>query len=218
MIRSVLFDLDGTLLNTLEDLKNSTNFALKKFGFPEKSTEEVRRAIGNGLRRLMALSVPKYTDGATVDAILAEMKAHYREHCADATVPYDGVLPMLEALKRKGVKTAVISNKAAPITEFLCRTYFDGLIDAAFGESPTMRRKPAPDMVNAALTALGCSRNEAVCVGDSEVDMLTAGAAALPCLCVGWGFRTPHELAEQGIEDAFPNVASLGLFLLAEAT
>lgn len=214
MIKTVLFDLDGTLLNTLEDLKNSTNFALKKFEFPQKTAEEIRRAVGNGLRRLIALSVPTGTADETIDAVLTEMKAHYRLHCNDATAPYDGILPLLRELKRHGIQTAVVSNKAAPMTELLCRAHFDGLIDAAFGESPAMRRKPAPDMIDAALSALGSTRSEAVYVGDSEVDVLTAKNAALPCLIVGWGFRTSAELSAGHIGTVYPTVSALAEALL----
>lgn len=189
MIKNLIFDLDGTLLNTLSDLRDSTNFALKKFDFPERSTEEIRNFVGNGLRMLIRRAVPNETDEETVDRVLAEMKAHYREHYHDGTVPYDGILPFLTEMKKRGFHMAIVSNKADPMVQLLRTLYFDDLISVAVGELEGIARKPAPDMVEIAMQRLGCTAENAVYIGDSEVDIETAKNAGLPCLSVGWGFR-----------------------------
>ena len=189
MTNTILFDLDGTLLNTLEDLKNSVNFALKKFGYSEKTLEQVRASVGNGLRRLIELSVPEGTSSETVDAVLATMKLHYQDHCAIKTAPYPGILELLDQLKAAGFRMAIVSNKAAPMTEQLRQKFFAAQVPFAFGESAELRRKPWPDMPVAALKQLGSTAENSVYVGDSEVDVQTARNAGIPCLSVGWGFR-----------------------------
>lgn len=217
MIDTILFDLDGTLLNTLEDLKNSANFALKKFGFPTRTLDEVRRFVGNGLRRLIAQAVPPETSEKTIDAVLAEMKLHYQARCTDNTVPYDGIYELIDALRSAGFRMAIVSNKAAPMTERLREKFFDGRIDVAFGESPQLRRKPSPDMPLAALERLGSSISRSVYVGDSEVDLLTAENAKIPCLSVGWGFRSAQILEDAGASKVYYTPQSLCEALLSLA-
>lgn len=218
MIDTVIFDLDGTLLNTLEDLKNSTNFALKKFGFSERTLEEVRIFVGNGLRRLIEQAVPEETDAATVDAVLAAMKAHYQEHCVCKTVPYPGIFELLEHLKSAGFRLAIVSNKAAPMVAQLRKAFFDGQIEIALGESEQLRRKPWPDMVFSAIEQLRSAAERTVYVGDSEVDVQTAKNAGIPCLSVGWGFRSAQVLRRAGVEKIYDTPQALldALLLLGE--
>lgn len=198
MRKTAIFDLDGTLLNTLEDLHDSANFALKTFGFPERTLEEVRSFVGNGLRNLMVRCLPEDSDA--VDTVLAEMKRHYATNCHSKTHPYDGILPMLEALRAADFRLAIVSNKADPMVQLLREVYFSDLVPVAVGELPDIRRKPAPDMVDRALSLLGAERSDAVYVGDSEVDILTAQNAGLPCLSVCWGFRSAELLREHGAQ------------------
>lgn len=208
-MKTLIFDLDGTLLNTLEDLKNSTNYALKVLGFQEKSLTYVRNSVGNGLRNLMIRCLPEGSSEETVDLLLREMKRHYQVHCHDLTLPYEGILPMLERLKAEGYGLAIVSNKADPMVQELNRTFFDGLISVAVGEAPDCRRKPAPDMVNKALLRLGASAEDAIYIGDSEVDIQTAANSGLPCLSVGWGFRDPEVLFESGAKRVYASPADL---------
>ena len=209
MIQNLIFDLDGTLLNTLADLRESTNYALKKFDFPVRSTEEIRNFVGNGLRMLIRRAVPNFADEETVDRVLAEMKAHYREHYHDGTVPYDGILPFLTEMKKRGFHMAIVSNKADPMVQLLRTLYFDDLISVAVGELEGVARKPAPDMVEIAMQRLGCTAENAVYIGDSEVDIETAKNAGLPCLSVGWGFRDEEILHNAGAKTIYHSPAEL---------
>ena len=205
-MKLLIFDLDGTLLNSLEDLMISTNYALKKFGFPERSLEEVRRFVGNGLKLLMVRAVPKHTDEQTIEMALSAMKAHYKIHCHDKTVPYDGIINMLQSLKSRGYHIAIVSNKAQPMVDILKEFYFRDLVDLAVGESKGRATKPAPDMVYAVQKRFP---EEAVFIGDSDVDIKTAGNAGIPCLSVGWGFRTEQQLHEAGAEKVYFTPAEL---------
>ena len=216
MIKNLIFDLDGTLLNTLADLRDSTNFALKKFNFPERTTDEVRNFVGNGLRMLVKRAVPQGTNDKTVDAVLSEMKAHYREHYHDGTVPYDGILPFLRKMKRCGLRMAIVSNKANPMVQLLRTLYFDDLIPVAVGELDGVPRKPAPDMVRIAMQRLGCTEENTVYIGDSEVDIETAKNAGLPCFSVGWGFRTEESLRSAGAETIYCSPAELQEALISQ--
>lgn len=216
MIKNLIFDLDGTLLNTLADLRDSTNFALKKFNFPERTTDEVRNFVGNGLRMLIKRAVPQGTNDKTVDAVLSEMKAHYREHYHDGTVPYDGIFPFLHKMKRCGLRMAIVSNKANPMVQLLRTLYFDDLIPVAVGELDGVPRKPAPDMVRIAMQRLGCTEENTVYIGDSEVDIETAKNAGLPCFSVGWGFRTEESLRSAGAETIYCSPAELQKALISQ--
>ena len=195
---ALLFDLDGTLLDTLSDLRDSTNFALKKFGFEGKNTETIRNSVGNGLKKLIQRSLPNGASEDTVDAVLAEMKAYYTLHCCDKTKPYEGILPMLHSLKSNGYSMAIVSNKADSVVQLLRNTYFEDLIPVAIGESDALKRKPAPDMIFAAMRKLHAEH--AIYVGDSEVDIQTAKNAGLPCCSVCWGFRSKEQLSAAGAE------------------
>ena len=189
----LLFDLDGTLLNTLEDLKDATNYALRHFGYPEKSLEEIRRAVGNGAANQIRKSLPEGTDEDTVQEILAFYKDYYASHCQIKTAPYDGVLAAVENLKKK-YPVAIVSNKPDPAVKTLCAQYFGDTY--ALGESAACPRKPAPDMVYQGMKAID-ARN-CIYIGDSEVDILTARNAGVPCLSVLWGFRDREQLEAGG--------------------
>ena len=190
MKTGILWDLDGTLLDTLEDLVDAVNHTLAQFGYPARSTEEVRSCVGNGVRRLLSQAAPA---GADVDALQAEFQIYYKGHCRIKTKPYDGIMEALAQL-RKEYPMAVVSNKPDVAVKPLCDEYFPGLY--ARGESADCPRKPAPDMVYAAMAALGVE--QCVYVGDSEVDVLTAQNAGVLCLSVLWGFRDRDEIAAAG--------------------
>lgn len=190
MRTGILWDLDGTLLDTLEDLTDSVNFALRQFGYPERTTEEVCSFVGNGIRRLIEKAVP---DGADADEVLDIFRPYYNGHCQIKTRPYDGILDALAELGEK-YPMAVVSNKADSAVKPLCAQYFPGLY--ARGESTDCPRKPAPDMMFKAMEAIGVER--CIYVGDSEVDVLTAQNAGVPCLSVLWGFRDREEIEAAG--------------------
>ena len=190
MKTGILWDLDGTLLDTLEDLADAVNFALQQFGYPERSIEEIRCFVGNGARRLIERSVPA---GGDADAVFDTFRAYYDTHCRIKTRPYDGIM---EALQKLGEKypMAVVSNKPDSAVKPLCAEYFPGLY--ARGESTDCPRKPAPDMVFKAMEAIGVE--SCIYVGDSEVDVLTGRNAGVPCLSVLWGFRDRAEIMDAG--------------------
>ena len=188
----ILFDLDGTLLNTLEDLTDATNYALRQFGYPTRTQEQVRRAIGNGAANQIRKSLPDGTPEETVQQVLAVYKTYYTSHCQIKTRPYEGVLEALDELKKYPV--AIVSNKPDAAVKALCTDYFPGIY--ALGETPDCPRKPAADMVYQGMRAIGVDR--CIYVGDSEVDVLTANNAKVPCLCVLWGFRDKEDMTAVG--------------------
>ncbi len=214
MRKTLVFDLDGTLLNTLGDLRDSTNYALKKFGYPERTTEEIRNFVGNGLKMLIVRALPK--DSPDVEAVLAEMKRHYVRNCANLTRPYDGIPEMLAKLSGAGFRLAIVSNKAAPMVSLLREHYFSDLIPVAVGESEAIARKPAPDMVFEALRQLGSAQEDAVYIGDSDVDILTAKNSGIPCRSVCWGFRSEEELCRSGAKTVYRTPEELYRALTAD--
>ena len=189
----ILFDLDGTLLDTLADLTDATNYALAQFGYPLRSMEQVRRAVGNGAANQIRKSLPEGTAEDAAEQVLQVYKPYYTAHCQQKTCPYSGVLEQLEILKEK-YPVAIVSNKPDSAVKALCAEYFPGIY--ALGEKPDCPRKPAPDMVYKAMADLGMDR--CVYVGDSEVDVLTAKNAGMPCLCVLWGFRDRDDMEAAG--------------------
>lgn len=195
---AVIFDMDGTILNTLEDLKISLNHALELNGFAKRSLEEVRRFVGNGIRRLVELGVPENTDTESIDRVFADFNAYYAQHCNDNTRAYDGIIELIKELDKLGIKTAVVSNKSDYAVQELCEIYFKGMFCAAIGLKDGIRKKPYPDSVNEVLGKLGISRENAVYVGDSEVDIATAKNADMDCISVDWGFRSDNELTQAG--------------------
>lgn len=194
----VIFDLDGTLLDTLGDLAASTNYALRAEGLPERTLDEVRRFVGNGVRLLMERAVPGGAAHPRFELLLATFKRHYVDHCLDRTAPYAGVDAMLRALKARGHRIAIVSNKLQSGVTALYETFFRDTVEVAVGERPEVRRKPAPDMVRQALCELGCASDNALYVGDSDVDVATARAAGVPCISVLWGFRDRDFLIRHG--------------------
>jgi phosphoglycolate phosphatase len=200
MYKVYIFDLDGTLLDTLTDLAASTNYALREHGMPERSLDDVRRFVGNGVRKLMERAVPDGADNPLFDETFATFRLHYMEHALDTTRPYDGVPEMLATLKSRGCRIAVVSNKMMAATQELCQHFFPDTVEVAIGEHEAegIRKKPAPDTVYAALSALGVTKDHAVYVGDSDVDIATARHAGLPCISVLWGFRDRDFLLHHG--------------------
>lgn len=195
---TVVFDLDGTLLNTLEDLMDAVNYALEKYGYPQRTYEEIRAFVGNGVRTLMERAAPDGAQNAHFEELLSAFRAYYTEHCEDKTRAYDGVIELMERLKSAGCRLAIVSNKLDLAVKELNRSYFHGMVQAAIGEKEGISRKPAPDMVENALAELGSSKNEAVYVGDSDVDIQTAANSGLPCISVSWGFRDAQFLRKCG--------------------
>lgn len=200
MYKAVIFDLDGTLLDTLKDLANSVNYALREFGYPERTIDEVRRFIGNGVIKLMERATPDGIDEEAFEKCFNTFRSHYLEHMYDNTKPYEGIIEMLSILKEKGVKTAVVSNKLHSGVVGLCEDFFGGQLTSAYGVNTEDERKPQPKNVLRALTDLGVGAEETVYVGDSDVDVQTAKNAGLKCIGVTWGFRSMEELLEAGAE------------------
>lgn len=195
---AAIFDLDGTLLDTLDDLHASVNHALSSEGLPGRSKGDVRSFLGNGVARLIHLSVPEGTPEPQEARALATFRAHYARHNAERTAPYPQVKELLRVLSGEGVLRAVVSNKPDPAVQDLVATYFGGLFDAVVGERPDVRRKPAPDSLLAVMSQLGCQPEQVVYVGDSEVDLQTARNAGVDCITVSWGFRDVGWLRAQG--------------------
>ena len=192
----ILFDLDGTLLDTLEDLADSVNYALAQHGYPLRTLEEIRCFVGNGARQLMRLALPEGTAAEELEAILKEYLDWYAVNFCVKAAPYAGVKAVVEELAQKGVKVAIVSNKPDATTKKLGEMFFPGL--PAFGQRDDTPKKPAPEMVWKAMETLGVTAEEAVYVGDSEVDVATARNAGLPLVAVSWGFRTVAELTAAG--------------------
>lgn len=195
-----IFDLDGTLLDTIQDLATSVNYALSQCRMPERTLDEVRRFVGNGVRLLMIRAVPDGEDNPRFQEAFDIFRSHYLEHSLDTTAPYPGIMDMLERLKANGKRMAVVSNKFDTATKELIRHFFGNLIEVAIGENEAagVRKKPAPDTVNEALRQLGVGKEDAVYVGDSDVDLQTARNSGLPCISVLWGFRDREFLLENG--------------------
>lgn len=200
--QTYIFDLDGTLLDTLGDLAASTNYALRTHGMPEHPIDDIRRFVGNGVRLLMERAVPQGAGNPLFEAAFTTFRQHYMAHSMDSTRPYDGIPEMLEALRSEGCRMAVVSNKFMKATQELIRHFFPDTIEVAIGEHEVegIRKKPAPDTVREALRQLGVGQEGAVYVGDSEVDVQTARNSGLPCISVLWGFRDRDFLIRNGAE------------------
>ena len=197
---AVIFDLDGTLLDTLGDLAASTNRTLAHYGFPQRSVDEVRRFVGNGVERLIRRAVPVNTDEASLQSCLDWFKTDYMAHMRELTAPYPNILALLEALRDSGYKVGVVSNKFDGAVKELCRMYFGPLVSSAVGERPGLQKKPARDLVMLCMDELKVRPEHCVYVGDSDVDIQTAANAGLPCLSVSWGFRDRYFLLEHGAD------------------
>ncbi len=205
--QAVLFDLDGTLLDTLEDLRDGVNVVLARRGYPQHTLEEIRDYVGNGAGVLIRRALPEGTEETEIREVLAEYKDWYRVHYCTKTHPYPGVAELLDTLAAAGVKMAVVSNKPDAVTKELAKKFFPGL--PAFGQRDDVPRKPEPQMVWKALETLGVGREQACYVGDSEVDVATAKNAGLPAVLVSWGFRTEEQLRAAGAETITATAAEL---------
>ena len=212
--RAAVFDLDGTLLDTLQDLGACADEALRQYGFPGHTMEEYRSYIGNGIPRLIARAVPEGTSEENIGKALTAYRAYYEEHCRIKTKVYDGLPGMLCELKKHGVKTAVVSNKPDAAVKKLSCEYFGDQMNYAIGASDGVRCKPYPDMVEAALRALGAEKKDAVFVGDSEVDVQTGLNAGLPVIAVSWGFRPREVVIAAGAEKIADNASELKQYIL----
>ncbi|MCR5076956.1 MAG: HAD family hydrolase [Prevotella sp.] len=193
-----IFDLDGTLLSTLDDLAASTNYALRWAGMPERTTEEVRMFVGNGVRLLMERAIPGGAENPRFEATYAKFREYYLAHNLDRTRPYDGIPELLWELRRRRKRLAIVSNKFYAATQDLARHFFSDTIEVAIGERETIRKKPAPDTVLEALRQLDAPKEGAVYIGDSDVDVMTARNSGLPCISVLWGFRDRDFLVAHG--------------------
>ena len=214
--QTILFDMDGTVLDTLRDLQESTNAVLRQLGCPERSLEEVRGYVGNGARNQIRCALPEGSSEELIEEALERYRVHYAAHCRDYTKPYDGIVPLLEKLRQAGRKLAVVSNKPDAAVKILSKEYFGTFLDISIGETPSVRRKPAPDAVFAALSALNATKEQAVYIGDSEVDIETAKQAEMPLIGVGWGFRGREKLLSAGAETVVDTPEELLALLLPE--
>lgn len=215
-IKTVLFDMDGTLLDTLDDLTNSVNYAIGQQGFPPRTSAEIRQFVGNGIARLVHLALPADTDQEIEDQCLATFRVYYQQHMRDKTAPYEGILELLDGLKE--LQMAVVSNKFDPAIQELCPLYFGQRIPLAFGERPGYEKKPSPDLVYLALEQLGADPKTAVYIGDTEVDMATGKNAGLSCIGVTWGFREKEVLEQAGADVIVDTPKALLAYLLGEGT
>ena len=200
MIYGIVFDLDGTLLNTLEDLTDSVNFALNKFGYPTRTIEEVRTFVGDGVRVMMTRAIPNGLANPDFEACLTCFKEHYAKNMFNKTAPYDGVMEMLKHLKMNGIQVAVVSNKFDLAVKGLCKKYFGDLIPVAIGENEAegIRKKPAPDSVFKAIHEMKVRIENVIFVGDSDTDVLTAKNTEVDCIGCTWGFRDREILEKAG--------------------
>lgn len=211
-----IFDLDGTLLDTLDDLTASTNFAALGAGGQAHTRDEVCGFVGNGIRKLMQRALPQDISDEEFEKAFAAFKAHYKDHCCDNTKPYAGIMDMLGSLKAQGKKVAVVSNKADFATRELCKDYFAELVDFCAGEKEGYRRKPAPDTVLRAMSELGSKPSECVYIGDSDVDIKTAENSGIDCISVLWGFRSEKFLSQNGARVFAQTPQEICLFTLTE--
>ncbi|MBQ2840614.1 MAG: HAD-IIIA family hydrolase [Oscillospiraceae bacterium] len=208
-IKAILLDLDGTILDTLDDLTDSVNFALKTLYFPTHSKEKIRSIVGNGVKNLISRALPPNSTDADFDKCLAEFKKHYEINKTNKTAPYEGIINMLSELKQEGYKLAIVSNKHDDAVQGLFDMFFSEYVEYAIGNTDSLPKKPAPDMIDHTLDILGVAHNEAVYVGDSEVDIATAKNANLRCISVTWGFRDEDVLKDSGADIIIHSPAEL---------
>lgn len=196
--KAIIFDLDGTILDTLQDLANSLNYALRTAGYPERTLDEVRRFIGNGVKMLVHRGCPAGTSAEAEEVVFNHFLPHYDAHCKDLTGPYAGITELLDALSERGIRRAVVSNKIEPAVIVLCDEHFPGKFEYMVGNRPDLAPKPAPDSVNEVIEKMGLDRKEIVYIGDTEVDLQTAANAGIDCIGVDWGFRDGEYLRKLG--------------------
>lgn len=212
--KAAFFDMDGTILDTLEDMYDAVNTSLENFGFETITMMQTRAYVGNGIGRLIRLALPNSVDEETYEHVLKYYKAYYESHCRVKTCEYRGISELLKALKAAGIKLAVVSNKPDPAVQELAEHFFSGVFDFAVGESANIRRKPAPDSVNAAVKALDMDKKDCVYIGDSEVDIATAQNAEMDCISVTWGFRDREQLIHAGASTLIDSVDELKNYFL----
>lgn len=210
---TIIFDLDGTLLNTLADLAAATNHALAEHKLPQRTTDEVRRFVGNGIRKLIERAVPADTPAKLHEEVFASFNRYYKQHCADSTRPYEGVPQLLQQLRAAGCRTAIVSNKADYGVQTLAKQYFDGQLDAACGERAGIAKKPAPDMLLAIMRQLKAEPASTIYIGDSDTDLDTARNAGVPCIGACWGFRGRAFLEAHGAKLLAENVSDIWEFI-----
>ena len=214
--KAVLFDMDGTVMNTIDDLNDSVNASLRHFGMPGISREDTLRFIGNGARRLIEQAVPAGTGEDMLEEVLKYYVNYYQSHCMIKTAPYDGITELMKSLRDAGVRQVIVSNKPDAATKEIAGRFFEGLAEFVIGEREGLRRKPWPDMVDAAVGLLGLSKEDCVYVGDSEVDLATAVNAGLHCISVLWGFRDRKTLEDAGALSFAETPAELGNMILGD--
>lgn len=207
--KAAIFDMDGTILNTLQDLQNATNYALREHNFPERTYEEVRNFVGNGVQKLIERALPEGSSDETVQTVLASFKTYYKVHSTDTTAPYEGIPEAIKKLREAGIKTAVVSNKPDFGVQDLVKDFFPNLFDAALGEKAGIAKKPAPDMVNSALDSLAVSKTDSVYIGDSDVDFMTAKNSGLSFIGCSWGFKGRSFLEKLGAGTIVDNAEQL---------
>lgn len=211
---TVIFDLDGTLLNTLDDLANALNHTLTQFGFPARTRDEVQNFVGNGLRKLLERAIPNGLDNPEFEEVFVQFKSYYTAHCKEVTLPYPGIMEVLTTLFEKQIPMAIVSNKNDAAVKELSADFFKGLIPVAIGEREGILKKPAPDTVLAALSELGADASTAVYVGDSDVDIKTAANSGMDCISVSWGFRGREFLEKEGASVIIDTPSELLKFLV----
>lgn len=205
----IIFDMDGTILNTLEDLKNSLNYVLQQAGYQTRTLEEVRTFVGNGIRKTIERALPSDIEEEKIDELFSLFMDYYAIHNTDNTKPYNGVIDLLKELKHLGYKTAVVSNKQDSAVKSLCKKFFTGLFDVEIGEKENIAKKPDPDEVNEVLKILNIDRTKSIYIGDSEVDIQTAQNSKIKSIIVDWGFRDRKFLYEHGAEVIVSNPSEI---------
>ena len=205
----IIFDMDGTILNTLEDLKNSLNYVLQQAGYQTRTLEEVRTFVGNGIRKTIERALPSDIEEEKVDELFSLFMDYYAIHNTDNTKPYNGVIELLKELKHLGYKTIIVSNKQDSAVKSLCKKFFTGLFDVEIGEKENIAKKPEPDEVNEVLKILNIDRTKSIYIGDSEVDIQTAQNSKMKSIIVDWGFRDRKFLYEHGAEVIVSNPSEI---------
>ena len=198
--KAIIFDLDGTLLDTLKDLQEGTNYALRVNGMPERTLDEIRRFVGSGARKLIERVIPGCEKEGVYEKVMGDFAFYYKEHCKDNTAPYPGIMELLKELKRRGYALGVVSNKPDFAVQELIPEYFPDIFSSVTGERKGVAKKPAPDLIWEAMKKLNASKEESVYIGDSEVDIEAAKNAGLPCISVAWGFKGREFLKEHNAE------------------
>jgi HAD hydrolase, family IA, variant 1 len=204
-----IFDMDGTILSTLDDLANGVDYALRENGLPARSKQETRAALGRGVRFLIEQSVPDGLSDVEISKVEEDFLKYYKVHSMDNTRPYDGIVELIKEVRASGIKTAVVSNKIDSAVKELCANFFEGAFDVAYGERPGIPRKPDPKPINAIIDEFGLSKNEVVYIGDSEVDLLTANNAKIDHIIVTWGFRDREFLEQNGAKNLVESMDKL---------